>query len=391
MLTDFEKRAFCQKMTKGWALGYFYAHDNVPLHYIYKDRVIKGEFTELEKRNKEITEEIWLDAYNYFSICNIYYDFLFRPSYPLQIKSLQMPLQTFMYSKPRPISEESEDNRPYVTAEQLRKNLDAWMAKEGWNTLDKRRLEPPSNYTEWAILLGAPDRTMHLVSVIPVGNYVIMEAIVSWTEGDTLKETAYAGVILYDTDGTVLVDRDYMDIINWPSVTESKLEERRQREKAAFNNAQTPGELDVFLNRYNSRKIEGKLTGLEKRNKQTTEGRWVDAHNNLDFSLLHPERYRVQLPLQKISFNLETAKELETKIQKAVPDHKMRAVSTYAKGNQTVAECIMSWTENGIYKESPFISLLLFDKDGLVIRERSYFNLAHWPGAIEIAKVAGLA
>jgi hypothetical protein len=133
------------------------------------------------------------------------------------------------------------------------------------------------------------------------------------------------------------------------------------------------------------------LTGVEKRNKQTTEGRWIGAHNNLDFSLFHWERYRVQLPIQKVSYNLEIAKELETNIKNAAPDRKMRTVNTYAKGNQTVAECIMSWTENGVYKESPFISILLFDKDGLIIRERSYFNLAHWPGASEIAKIVGLA
>lgn len=388
MMTDAEKQAFCQKITKGWGLGYFYAHDNVPLHFVYKDRVFTGQFTDLEKRNKQITEEIWLGAYNYFSICNIYYEFLFRPSYPLQIKSLQMPLQVFMYSKPRPISEEIEDKRPYVTAEELGEKLDVWMEQEGWKLLDERRQQPPENYTEWAILLGAPDRTMRLVSVIPVGNFVIMEAIVSWTEGNILKETAYAGVILYDTDGTVLVDRDYMDIINWPSVVGSRLEERQKREKDAFNNAQKPGELDIFLTRYKTRRIVEKLDDIERRNKEITERTWIDAHNNLEFSLFHSERYRAQLPLQKLSYNIEIAKELESNIKKSTPDRKIRAINTYAKGNQVVAEGIMSWTENGIYKESPFISLLLFDKDGLIIRERSYFNLAHWPGVEEFIKIA---
>jgi hypothetical protein len=389
MLTDVEKQAFYQKITKEWHLGYFYAHDNVPLHFIYKDRVLQGKFTDLEKRNKKITEEIWLDAYNYFSICNIYYEFIFRPSYPLQIKSLQMPLQAFMYSKPRPISEEIDDKRPYFTAEQLREKLDAWMEKEGWKLLNERRQQPSVNYSEWAILLGAPDRTMHLVSVIPVGNFVIMEAIVSWTDARILKETAYAGVILYDTDGTVLVDRDYMDIINWPSVIGGKLEERQKKEKDAFHNAQKPGELEVFLTRYNNRRIVEKLDDIEKRNKEIIERRWADAHNNLDFSLFHPERYRVQLPLQKLSFNIEISKELESNIKKSTPDCNTRAINVYAKGNQVVAEGIMSWTEKGIYKESPFISLLLFDKDGLIIRERNYFNLAHWPGADEIIRITG--
>jgi hypothetical protein len=390
ILTGVERQAFCQPITKDWALGYFYAHDNVPLHFLYKDSLIKGEYSDLEKRNKEITECIWLDAYNYYSICNIYYEFLFRPSYPQQIKSLQMPLQAFMYSKPRPISEENGGARSYMTTEQVKANLDAWMATTGGKLLEERRKEPPSNYSEWDILLGAPDRTMHLVSVTPFGNQVIMEAIVTWSEGGIIKETAYAGVIMYDEDGTVLVDRDYMDIINWPSVTENKLEERRQRELAAANNGQIKGALDIYLNRYKNKRIEGILTDIEKQNRITTEGKWVDAHNNLEYSLFHNERYRVQLPLQKISYNREISKTVDTNILKAFPDRKIRPVVTYAKGNQVIAECIMAWTERGIYKESPFISLLLFDKDGLVIRERRYINLAHWPGSIEITKITGL-
>lgn len=389
MLTEMEQRAFCQKLTKGWALGYFYAHDNVPLHFIYKDKIIKGEMTDLEKRNKEMTEGVWLDSYNYYSICNIYYTYLFRPSLPQMMKALQSPLQTFMYSKARPISEESGEERAYVTADQFRTNLDTWMNEEGWKIVEERRKEPPENYVEWQILLEAPDRTQHIVSLMPVGNQVIAEVIVTWTEEGILKETVVAAVVLYDEDGTVLVDRDYLDGINWPWMTGR--EKRRSLEIAGANNGQTKGELDTFLNRYKSKKIEGTLTDLEKQNKETVEIRWVDAHNNLDYSLFHPERYRVQLPLQKISYNLEISKEIETRIKKALPDRKIRTVITYAKGNQVVAEGIMSWTDGGIYRESPYLSFLLFDKDGLIIRERSYINLAHWPGASELSNIVGLA
>jgi len=391
MLTEMEKSAFCQTITKGWALGYFYTHDNVPLHFIYKDRVIEGELTDLEKRNKEITEGVWMDAYNYYSVGNIYYTYICRPSLPQMIKSLQHPLQTFMYSKARPISEESCEGRAYVSADQFRTNLEAWMHEEGWRIVEERRKEPPANYVEWQILLAAPDRTQRIVSLMPVGNQVISEMIVTWTEEGKLRETAVAIILLYDDDGTVLVDRDYLDHINWPGFNESFREELRSRELAGSSNEKTRGELDTFLNRYKSKKIEGTLTNLEKQNKETVETRWVDAHNNLDYRLFHPGRYRVQLPLQKVSYNLEVSKEIEARIRTAVPDRKIRAVLTYAKGNQVVAESIMSWTEGGIYKESPCLSFLLFDKDGLIIRERSYINLANWPGASELSKTVGLA
>ena len=63
---------------------------------------------------------------------------------------------------------------------------------------------------------------------------------------------------------------------------------------------------------------------------------------------------------------------------------------TFAKGNQVAAECIASWTEDGVEKESPFISFLLLDADGLIIRERSYLNMAHWPGAAKTTERLGL-
>ena len=70
----------------------------------------------------------------------------------------------------------------------------------------------------------------------------------------------------------------------------------------------------------------------------------------------------------------------EARVKEAAPDRQMRLVDTHAKGNQVIAEGIVSWTEDGVYKESPFLTFLLFDKDGLVIRDRRYINTDHWPG-----------
>ena len=63
---------------------------------------------------------------------------------------------------------------------------------------------------------------------------------------------------------------------------------------------------------------------------------------------------------------------------------------TYARGNQVVAEGVLSWTEDGIQRDSPFISFLLLDADGLIIRERRYHTLSNWPGAKEISRRLGL-
>jgi hypothetical protein len=57
----------------------------------------------------------------------------------------------------------------------------------------------------------------------------------------------------------------------------------------------------------------------------------------------------------------------------------MRLGLTYAKGNQVAAEGLISWKENGLVRESPFISFLLLDKEGLIIRERRYWFLDNWP------------
>ena len=77
-LTDQERAAFCQGITRNRALDYFFVFDNAPLQFIYKDKVIPGELTDLEKRNKGITETVWLEAYHQYLVCNIGYLFLYR-------------------------------------------------------------------------------------------------------------------------------------------------------------------------------------------------------------------------------------------------------------------------------------------------------------------------
>ena len=59
-LTDEERAAFYQEITRNRTLDYFFVFDNAPLQFIYKDKVIPGELTDLEKRNKAITETVWL-------------------------------------------------------------------------------------------------------------------------------------------------------------------------------------------------------------------------------------------------------------------------------------------------------------------------------------------
>ena len=76
------------------------------------------------------------------------------------------------------------------------------------------------------------------------------------------------------------------------------------------------------------------------------EGTWVDAYNtDLNTKVLHPERFRMQLPIQKCSYNMPIAKEVEAIVKEVAPDRKMRLALTYAKGNQVVAEEALS-TEN---------------------------------------------
>ena len=133
------------------------------------------------------------------------------------------------------------------------------------------------------------------------------------------------------------------------------------------------------------------LSDMEKRNLSIIEGVWADAQNTgLDTKVIHPERFRMQWPVQKCSCNLNIAKEVETIVKEAAPDRKMRLGLTYAKGNQVAAEGVVSWTENGVARETPFMSFLLLDQDGLIIRDRRYLTLSNWPGADQMAARLGL-
>ena len=151
------------------------------------------------------------------------------------------------------------------------------------------------------------------------------------------------------------------------------------------------GVLDRFYEYHRSLQIGTVVTDLEKRNLAIIKGAWVDSYNN-DFSanVFHPERFRMQWPVQKCSFNLHISKEVETIVKNAAPDRKMRLGLTYAKGNQVAAEGIIFWTENGVIRESPFISFLVLDQDGIVIRERRYITLSNWPAAEKITARLGL-
>jgi len=80
-------------------------------------------------------------------------------------------------------------------------------------------------------------------------------------------------------------------------------------------------------------------------------------------------------------YSYARARGRERAITDAAPDRMMWVLSTYAKGDQVVAECLISWTDAGVYNESPCIAILLFDRDGLVIRNRSGLNPHHWSGA----------
>jgi hypothetical protein len=376
-LTDEEKGMFHQEITRGWALDYFYFYGNVPLHFAYRDGVVRGELTDLEKRNKAVTEGIWLDAYNLYMG---YYGYIYRQH------TLQLSLQAYIWGA-REWPPESSEGRVYQTLEEIKGNLDAWMAREGWHEEDTVRRKPATR--ERRILLGAPDRTMRIVSIMPTGNQVIAETIVTWTEGGILRETAFAVYLLYDVDGTILIDRSYNDMVNWPSSPGTWPGVPRP-EDAKPEQGQKKGWLDAYYNRYRDRRMEGKMTAPERRNRDIVEGPWVKAYNtDPDRSLFHPERYRVQLPLQKVSYSGSVAEDLETKIKEAAPDREIRVVFTYAKGNQVIAECIISWTEAGIYKETPLMAFLLFDREGLIIRDRRYITLDHLPGS-EAFRQAGV-
>jgi len=383
ILTEQERAAFYQEITRNWALDYFFVFDNVPLHFVYKDKLIPGELTNLEKRNKAITETVWLAAYHQYLVANVSYLFLYQG----QGRVLQMVFQVNQFGAGifTPPTEESRQFK--ATLEEVQASFDAWMAGTGWKLADDMRKQPPR--ASWQSLLGVPDRTVRIASLIPVGNQVILELITTWTEEGILKETAWSVVLIYDVDGTVLQDRSYIDLANWPSTRI-----RKQQGSRASQNQPEPtgtGVMDRFYEYHRSRQMPVELSDLEKRNLSIIKGVWVDAYNtDLNTKVLHPERFRMQLPIQKCSYNMPIAKELETIVKEVAPDRKMRLALTYAKGNQVVAEGIVSWTEDSVAKESPFISFLLLDKDGLVIRDRRYFTMDNWPGAEKLIARLGL-
>ena len=380
-LTDQERTAFYQEITRNRALDYFFVFDNVPLQFIYRDRLIPGKLTDLEKRNKAITETVWLEAYHQYLVCNVGYLFFYRG------RVLQMVFQVHQFGAGTFVPPAEESRQFQATAEEVQASFDKWMANTGWKTADDMREQPPM--ASWKSLLGVPDRTVRIASIMPVGNQVVLELISTWTEDGVLKEAAWVAVLIYDVDGTVLQDRSYIDLANWPSARRYA----RERSQASQAQPQTTGAgvMDRFYEYHRSRQISAAVTDLERRNLSIIEGAWVDAQNTgLDTKVIHPERFRMQWPVQKCSCNLNIAKEVEAIVKEAAPDRKMRLGLTYAKGNQVAAEGVVSWTENGVARETPFISFLLLDQDGLIIRDRRYLTLSNWPGADQMAARLGL-
>ena len=379
VLTDQERAAFYQEITRNRALYCFFVFDNVPLQFIYRDKLIPGELTDLEERNKAITETLWLEAYHQYLVSNVGYLFLYRG------RVLQMAFQVHQFGAGVFSPPAEESRRFQATVEEVQASFDAWMASEGWKMADDMRKQPPR--ASWQSLLGVPDRTVRIASLMPVGNQVLLELITTWTEDGILKETAWVAVLIYDVDGTVLQDRSYIELANWPSTRGRE----QQRSRPPQVQPQTTGVLDGFYQYQKNRQAGVELSDLEKRNLSIIEGAWVDAYNtDLNTSAFHPERFRVQLPLQKCAYNLDVSKEVQAIVKEAAPDRTMRLALTYAKGNQVVAEGIVSWSEDGVPKETPFVSFLLLDKDGLIIRDRRYLTMSNWPGADKVAARLGL-
>jgi len=380
-LTDAEKLAFDREIARSTTLLYSYTFENAPLAFIYGGGIANAEMSDLEKRNRSLTEGIYEDCYNYHCVAQLGYTFLYAENV------LQLPLSEYLrgLEHPRPYTPVKHNSAGFRTYEEYEKLYNAWVEKNGRELMDKLRQAEPTRLPEWQILMGAPDRIQQLVNVIPYGNQVIAEGIVTWTENGLIKDVAFAAALLFDDDCTVLQDRSWNDLIQWPTQVGVKTRNRKFDEGKP-QKGQTKGQLEEFLNRNKSIMQDRKLNPLEKRNKELTEGKWVDAFNYLKTDIFHRDRYRRQWPCQHISFKLTTAQKVDSVVKEIAPDRKMWPVHTYAYGNQVATECILSWTENGIYKETPFISFLLFDEDGLIIRDRSHITLDHFPGAVKIAK-----
>lgn len=373
-LTDQERNAFYQEITRNRAMDYFFVFDNVPLHFIYRDQVIPGELTELEKRNKIVTETLWLDAYNNYIVGNAAYPFLYRG------RVLQMALQTYLMGVDYFVPAVEESDRIYATAEEVQANFNVWMEKTGWTVMEKSRKSTPRS--SWRSFLGNPDRTVRIGSIIPINNQVLTEIIVTWSKDGILKETTFGVVLLYDVDGTVLMDRSYIDLDNWPSARGTP---------GAENQPQKADLIDRIFDYQKIKQMEVKFSNLEKRNLSIIENMWLETYNSgFNTKVFHPKRFRMQLPPQKCSYNLKITKEIEEIVKEEAPDRKMRLAMSYAKGNQVVVEGIISWTEKGVFRETPFLSFLLLDKNGLIIRDRRHITLQNWPAANKMKERLGL-
>lgn len=374
-LTEQERTAFYQEITRNRALDYFYVFDNVPLHFIYRDKLDRGELTKLERRNKEITETVWLDAYHQYLVSNVGYQFLYRgPILQMVWQIPQIGAGTFA-----PPPQEEREVRETATAVQA--SFDSWMSKSGWQLAEELRARPRAS---WLSLLSVPDRTVRIASLIPTGNEVLLELVTTWTEQGVLNETAWVVVLVYDADGTVLQDRSYIDLNNWPSSRQHNRQARVDR-KEKIDSANV---IDQFFDYHRSRRLRADHSNLERRNLHRIESAWLAAYNgDANMDIYHPERFRLQLPVQKCSCNFAIAEDIEHATRQL--GCKMRLGMTYAKGNQVVAEGVVSWNANGKSEAVPFISFFLLDQDGLIIRERRYLTLEYWPVASAISGAFG--
>lgn len=383
-LTEQEELAFNQDVTKNIALDYFYNFDNSPLHFAYPEEVFSSrneltaiEPTKIERRNKEIVEQLWLNAYNIHIIGEKHIQHLYEG-----VGALQSPLQSYLFANTISKPEREERNGSEVSFEQVKDRLEKSLAEEGWQAYEAARRSPTQGF-EARILFGSPDRTMRLVSVTPCGNQVILEAIVTWTEDGVLRETAFAACLVFHVDGTIVLDRSYICMQNWPGAVASWFHEYGF-EKIDPAEGQAPGKIADAYEHFRDKYIASReLSDREERNCSLTEGTWVDSYNSADLTetVFHPDRYRAQLPIQKVSYSRSTAERIEQEIKQSVPDREMKVLLTSATGNHVIAECLMTWSDQGVHREIPFIAFLLFDDDGLIIRERRYFDADYWPGS----------
>jgi hypothetical protein len=382
MLTDQERDAFCQEITRKRALEYFYVFDNVPLHFIYKDNVIPGELTEMEERNKALTEKLWSEGYNRYIVGGVSNLFICPTMTQVSI-AYQEAFLIHRVDARGLVPAEVASPAAYRTLEEVEADFDAWMTSTGWPFVEEARRSAPSGF--WRRFLTTPDRTPRVVSALPAGNEVLAELIVTWSEDGVLKETACAMVLNYHVDGTLLMYRAYADPANWPGVSSVK------ETAPGPSPDQSKGVMDRFYDYQRALQIDVATSALEKRNLSIIEGAWVDAQNDdLDTKVFHPERFRMQLPMQKCSYNLGISEDVAAIVEKAAPDQKMRLGMTYAKGNQVVAEGVISWNRDGSATETAFISFLVIDEDGLIIRERRYHGMDNWPGEDRVRARLGL-